>query len=125
MAIKRVDKLRNVANVAKEILSDPLQTEREIAKKLGVDRSTVNRAKDEIHAITPNDAKLTDLVGDDIEIQKLAQKEMKRRLTETPGEVAGTDLKGWSEVTLKRAQLLTGQATERIDFIGDILKEIQ
>lgn len=50
---------------------------------------------------------------------------MKRRLTETPGEVAGTDLKGWSEVTLKRAQLLTGQATERIDFIGDILKEIQ
>ena len=107
MAIKRVDKLRNVANVAKEILSDPLQTEREIAKKLGVDRSTVNRAKDEIHAITPNDAKLTDLVDDDIAIQKLAQKEMKRRLTETPGEVAGTDLKGWSEVTLKRSQLLT------------------
>lgn len=34
MAIKRVDKLKNVANVTKEILRDPLQTERQIAKKL-------------------------------------------------------------------------------------------
>lgn len=49
MAIQKANKLRNVANVAKEILKDPTQTEREIADKLWIDRSTVNRAKDELY----------------------------------------------------------------------------
>lgn len=34
MAIEKANKLRNVTNVAKELLKDPTQTEREVAEKL-------------------------------------------------------------------------------------------
>lgn len=93
MAIIRADKLQTVKAVAEEILRDPTQTERQIGKKIGKDHSTVNRAKAELQAIAPKDLSLSSLVAKDIAIQKLAQDEMERRLTETPGKVAGTDLK--------------------------------
>ena len=117
MAIKRVDKLRNTANVLKERLKDPTQTTRDIAKKIGIDHSTVARIDKELPQIATKEKILTDLVSVDIEIQELAQKEMKRRLKETPQEVNGADLKGFSEITLKRSQLLTGQATDRDEVI--------
>ena len=107
MAIARADKLKNVANVAKELLKNPAQTEREIAKKIGVDRSTVNRAKTELHAIAPKDVRLSDLIDGDLAVQELAQAEIMRRLVENPAEISGNDLKGFSEMSLKRSQLLS------------------
>lgn len=67
-----------------------------------------------------NDPMLSDLVAEDIVIQKLAQKEMNRRLTNKPEEISGTDLKWFSEITFKRSQLLSGGATDRVEVIGDV-----
>ena len=45
---ERVDKTKNKIKVIKELLRDPLQTEREIAKNCNIAKTTVHRAKKEI-----------------------------------------------------------------------------
>jgi DNA invertase Pin-like site-specific DNA recombinase len=45
---ERVDKTKNKIKVMKELLRDPLQTEREIAKNSNIAKTTVHRVKKEI-----------------------------------------------------------------------------
>lgn len=45
---KRTDKIKNLKKVWAVILKDPLKTDREIEKELGIWKSTVNRAKQEL-----------------------------------------------------------------------------
>lgn len=74
----RVDAKINKAKVAKEILNNPLQSEREIAKKTWLGNSTVHEHKKELKS--SKDERIVWICDTDIEIVKLWQKEIYRRL---------------------------------------------
>lgn len=46
--IERKDKLKNKAEVAKTLIKNPLLTDREVAKKIWIGKSSVNRAKQDL-----------------------------------------------------------------------------
>lgn len=57
----RVDKQKNIKALKNELLKDPLQTEEELWKKIGIARGSVNRLKDEMSEIVTN-AKNSDII---------------------------------------------------------------
>lgn len=120
----RVDKAKNIKWVLKEILTDPLQTEREIAEKIWTSHTTVQNAKKEICQNLPKDERLSKLVESDIEIQEIIAVEKKKRLW-MPENVNNRDLDTWEQTALKRSQLLQNRPTENVNVFSDILKQIQ
>jgi hypothetical protein len=48
------------------------------------------------------DDRLSALLETDLEIEELAQAEIKRRLSENPEDINGNDIKGFSELSMKR-----------------------
>ncbi len=50
----RTDKAKNIKALKDELLKNPLQTEEEIAKKIWINRRSVNRLKDEMSEIVSN-----------------------------------------------------------------------
>lgn len=62
----RVDKKKNVSKVAKELLKNPLSTEREIEEKTWVWKSTVNRIKQEMGQIGAKDTKIIHITDKDL-----------------------------------------------------------
>jgi hypothetical protein len=57
----RVDKQKNIKALKNELIKNPLQTEEELAKKIGIARGSVNRLKDEMSEIVTN-AKNSDII---------------------------------------------------------------
>ena len=57
----RVDKQKNIKALKNELMKNPLQTEEELAKKIGIARGSVNRLKDEMSEIVTN-AKNSDII---------------------------------------------------------------
>lgn len=117
----RADKAKNVAMVAKAIITDPLRTEREIADELWVNHTTVNRAKQELQHTAPKDDRIVGLTDKDFEIQTLVADETVRRLKEGKADIKDNDLKWFGEFALKRYQLLRWEATERSEVkVSDV-----
>jgi hypothetical protein len=58
----RVDKQKNIKALKNELMKNPLQTEEELAKKIGIARGSVNRLKDEMSEIVTN-AKNDDIIA--------------------------------------------------------------
>lgn len=111
----RADRKKNTAKVAKEIINNPLKTEREIASAIGVNHSTVNRIKEELQQTAPKDDRIVWLTEKDFEVQLLVQNETVRRLVNAPTEIRDPDLIRFGEFAMKRYQLLRWDATERIE----------
>ena len=101
----RNDKAKNTAKVLKEVIKNPLATQREIAKKTWLWLWTVNRNLETMEQIGTNE-KIIDLVALDIEMQELATKEMIRRLKQETDKVNNQDIVRFNETSLKRSQLL-------------------
>jgi len=108
----RADKATNVDLVASELVKNPLQTERQIAEKLGIDQSTVNRAKQELHNTTSKDIRVVNLTEADYEIQMLIQQRKLKKLYEDPEKITDGDLNNWDKHSTTRYTLLTGNATD-------------
>lgn len=108
----RTDKKRNLAKVAKIVLKDPLLTEREIAKKTNIWKSTVNRMKQELGQDGAKDDRIVGLTDEDFEIQKIIQAEKRKRL-ETPEKINNKDLDTWDNSAMKRYTLFRGNATNK------------
>lgn len=101
----RTDKAKNTAKVLKEVINNPLQTQREIAENTWVSKSSVDRAMKEMGQIGANE-KIIDLVALDIELQELATAEMVRRIKDETGKVNNQDIVRFNETAFKRSQLL-------------------
>lgn len=106
---------KNLQKVSTEYLKDPLQSEREVAAKTGVTKSSVNRAKQKMGQ---NGAKIPDIVEitkDDLEIVKLWQQEILRRFKD-PKElekIRAYEIAQINEKSDRRYMLFKGDATDK------------
>jgi len=64
----RVDRLKGTKKVIEEVVVNPLQTQREIAKNTGVSKSAVGRALKELGQIGPKDDKILAITDTDLSI---------------------------------------------------------
>lgn len=108
----RTDKAINVANVAKELLENPLQTERQIAEWLWIWAWTVNRAKQELEQTGAKDDRIVWLTDKDFDLMKIIQKEKFSRLEEDPKWINNNDLDKWENTAVKRYTLFRWDVTD-------------
>ena len=108
----RADKATNIANVAKELLENPLQTERQIAEWLWIWAGTVNRAKQELEQSGAKDDRIIGLTDRDFDLMKVIQREKFKRLEE-PENVNDNDLDKWENTAVKRYSLFRWSATDK------------
>lgn len=101
----RSDKAKNISKVLKEVIKNPLQTQRDIAQNTWLWLWTVNRALEDMEQIGTNE-KIIDLVKLDIELQELATAEMVRRIRNETEKVNNQDIVRFNETAFKRSQLL-------------------
>lgn len=120
--VERGDKIRNRAKVIREIIKDPTQSQRAIAKKIKIGKSTVaEHMKDlpntdkvgHIAKVIENDAKIVNL-WQKILIQRLQLAEEDPKAVSTRDVISATDLSG------KRHMLLQGNVT---DEQGGLIKQ--
>lgn len=114
----RSDKKKTMAKVAKEILKNPVASQREIAKKAGVWLWTVSRNTNELEqtGALAKDPRIRAISDDDLHIVKLVQKETIVRLT-TPEELAkinALDLNRIWDISIKRHSLIIWKATDEM-----------
>lgn len=74
----RVDKKKNISKITKEILINPLQTQRELASKIWIWKTTVQENLKDIKAT--KDDRIVSITDTDIKIVELWQREIDRRL---------------------------------------------
>lgn len=116
----RVDKIKNVQKVMKEVIKNPLATQREIAEKSWLSLWAVNGNLKEIEQIWTSSDLIIDFVKSDMEVQEKIQEELMRRLTTAPQDIRDPDLKWYAEFALKRSQLLQGRPTEKTEVVIEI-----
>lgn len=107
----RADKAKNIAKVAKELLQNPLQTERQVAENLWIWAWTVNRAKQELEQNGAKDERIVWLTDEDFNLMTTIQKEKFRRLQD-PEKINDNDLDKWENTATKRYSLFRGSATD-------------
>lgn len=107
----RADKATNIANVAKELLENPLQTERQIAEWLWIWAWTVNRAKQELEQNGAKDERIIGLTDRDFELMKKIQ-DVKFKRIETDDVINNNDLDKWENTATKRYSFFRGSATD-------------
>jgi DNA-binding transcriptional regulator YhcF (GntR family) len=78
----RADKATNIANVAKELINDPLATQRELADRANVWLWTANRVKQEMEQNGTKDDRIIGITDTDLSILTIGQREIERRLND-------------------------------------------
>lgn len=109
---ERVDKTKNKIKVIKELLRDPLQTEREIAEQTNIGKSSVNRAKKEMGQNGVKSNIIDEIIKKDAEIVKLTQAEIQRRILEERWKVSTRDLISAWDVSAKRYTIFKWDVTD-------------
>ena len=117
---ERVDKTKNKIKVIKELLKNPLQTDREVEKKTKVWKSIVNRAKKELGQNGAKSNIIDEIIRKDAEIVQLAQNELQRRITEDPTKVSTRDIISAWDVSAKRYSIFKWQATDEEWWLKEI-----
>lgn len=112
----RTDKAKNIAKVLKEVINNPLQSQRDIAENTWLWLWTVNRALDDMEQIGTDEA-IIDFVKLDMELQWFATKEMIRRLKEEKEKVNNQDIVRFNETAFKRSQLLWLNDNEKKEIV--------
>jgi len=87
---ERVDAKINKAKIVKEILKNPLQSQRQIAKKTWLGKTTVQEHSKSIN--TTKDGRIAWICNKDLDNVNLWQKELQRRLKESPGNEKTGDI---------------------------------
>jgi len=114
---ERSDKIKNKAKVIAVKLSNPLASEREIAKKAWVWNGTSHRILKDIEqngAVIDNskiDA-IEKILEKDINIVRLAQEEIERRIQDNPDGISMRDMISSADVSARRYSLLKWSATD-------------
>lgn len=113
--VERWDKIRNRAKVLKEIIKDPTQSQREIAKKLWVWKSTVTWHMKDIPK-SPKVAHIENVIENDAKIVTLWQRILLQRMglaEEDPKYLATRDIISATDLSGKRHMLLAGNVTDK------------
>lgn len=112
---QRVDKLKNKAKVLKEVITNPLQTQREIAKKVGKSVWNVNRHIKEVEQSWTKDPRILGITDTDIEIVTLAQQEIYRRMWDAKElkKMRTFEIAQTAEKSERRYQIFRGDITNK------------
>lgn len=103
----RVDKKKNTVKVLKEVINNPLQSQRDIAKTTWISLGAVNSSIKELEqSWTLENFEIIDFVKEDLEIQKLATAEIKRRLTDEAKNINNQDIVRLNDSSFKRSFVL-------------------
>ena len=123
---KRVDAQKNKAKIVKQVLKKPLSTQRELAKKAGVSKTTVQQHIKELNMT--KDDRIIDLCDKDIEIVKKTI-ELSEYFLNWLVEWINDSISKWEKVTVERddveqARKISETSTKRYTiFRGDITDE--
>lgn len=109
---ERVDKTKNKIKVIKELLRDPLQTEREIAKNANISNWTAHKTKKEVEQRWAKSNIIDDIIKKDAEIVKLVQDELKKRIKDNPSKVSTRDIISAWDVSAKRYTIFKWNVTD-------------
>lgn len=123
MKKERVDKTKNKIKVIKELLRNPLQTDREIAKNANIWLATTNRNKKEVEQNGTKSNIIDEIIKKDAEIVQLAQDELQKRIKENPSKVSTRDIISAGDVSAKRYSIFKWDATDKewwLKSISDI-----
>ena len=123
---ERSDKLKNRAKVIKATLKNPLKSQREIAKEQWVSDRTVWRVQAEMSHNVAKDDRIIWICDKDLEIIKLWQAELERRLKD---KKALSKMRSWeiSQVlaeNTRRYTLLRWNATDENGWIKKVLVNV-
>lgn len=110
---QRWDKIRNRAKIIKEVIKKPLASQREIANKSKLWKTTVQEHLKDLPNTTKSDH-IEKMLEKDLNIVNLAQEELERRLSDPEKlEKIGTrDIIASADVSAKRYSLFKGTATD-------------
>lgn len=120
---ERVDKTKNKIKVIKELLKNPLQTEREIAKNAKISKSSAHNHAKDIGQNWPKSDIIDEIIKNDAKIVELTQAEIKRRINEEPDKVSTRDLISAWDVSAKRYSIFKWDITDKewgLKSISDI-----
>lgn len=116
----RVDKQKNLSKVATEYISNPLQTEREVANNTWVSKSSVNRLKNELGQIGAKSSDIQLICDKDKENVMLWQAELNRRLQEQPSKLKTNDIVQIMNEWTKRYALFKSDLTDENGWLKKI-----
>ena len=110
----RKDKAKSLAKVAKSRLNDPLKTVREVEKETWVDHVTVSRRDKELKQTGTKDDRILWICDKDINIVKLAQGEIVRRLwdDEEKKQISARDLSWIAKDSSARYTIFKWEVTD-------------
>lgn len=126
----RVDKAKNTSKVLKEVIKNPLLTEREIAKNTWIWKSSVNRAKQEMGQIGSKSDIILEICDLDINLVKKWLKELDRRFSDIKEmqKIRPTEISQVIKDSSWRYQIFKWKATDNnwwLNSIETILNQIQ
>lgn len=123
--IERKDKVKNKAKITKEILNDPLKTQREIAKDAWVWLWTVNRTVKELEQTGTKDPRIIGICDTDLDIVTLWQEELLRRLQEAPDKMSTRDIVSTMDTWTKRYTIFKWDITDSEWWMKNTITEEQ
>lgn len=106
----RVDAQINKGKIARDLLKNPLKTQRQIAQETWLGKTTVQQHLKEMN-LTKDDRILT-ITKKDIEIVNLWQKELLRRLKDTPKIMWTRDIVAAMDTSTKRYTIFKWDITD-------------
>lgn len=119
---ERGDKIRNRAKVLKEIIKDPTQSQRDIAKKIWVSKSAVTWHMKDIPK-SPKVAHIEKVIESDAKIVELWQKILLDRMRlaeEDPKAMSSRDVISATDLSGKRRMLLEWNVTDPEWWLKDM-----
>ena len=108
----RVDKAKNIANLSKELLDNPLQTVREIWNTLDLDFWTVAKLKKELPQIATKDDRIIWLTDKDFELMQKIQEVKFKRIADDE-QINNSDIDKWEQTATKRYTIFRWDATDK------------
>lgn len=123
----RSDKEKNQLKVIKEIVKNPLASQRDIASNTKLWKTTVQEHLKELPNTTKSDH-IETILKKDLQIVNLAQQILQDRLEAKPDDISTRDIIASADVSAKRYSLFKWDATDKewgMKDVTSILSEIQ
>ena len=101
-----------VERVAVEMLKNPLQTQRELAKATDMPISAAHHALQEVKSGQTKDPRILLLTDNDFEIMRVIQQQKAARLSHKPEQINNADIDKWDISASRRFSLFRGELTD-------------
>lgn len=109
----RADSTKIQAKVLWAIISDPLASQRTLAKKAWVSKTSIQRHTKELDQTGPLKIKaIEDIIQKDVDIVNVWQDIILKRMIDTPDKVSTRDIINASDTSAKRYALFKWKATD-------------